>query len=128
MTVRRKKVMSLVKTVGNALLAGIFITGGYGAFKQPGGRVTKVENAGIPMARQATILNGGIMMAAGTTLAVGILPKLSALLLIGTLVPTTFVGHNFWDEDAPQNRANQQIQFMKNLSTIGGLMAVLFEK
>ncbi len=120
--------MSLVKTVGHTLLASMFIIGGYGAFKQPGGRVTKVENAGIPMARQATILNGGIMLIAGTTLAVGILPKLSALLLIGSLVPTTLVGHNFWDEDAPQNRANQRMHFTKNFAMVGGLIAVLFEK
>ena len=120
--------MSLLKTAGHVLLAGMFITGGYGAFKQPGGRVTKVENAGIPMAHQATILNGGTMLIAGTTLAVGVFPKLSALLLLGSLIPTTFVGHNFWDEDEPQTRRNQQTQFTKNLAMMGGLIAVLFEK
>lgn len=120
--------MSPLQTAGHILLAGIFVTGGYGVLKEPGGRVTKVENAGIPMARQATILNGGTMLLAGTTLAVGVLPKLSALLLIGTLVPTTFVGHAFWDEDAPQNRIPQQIHFTKNLAIIGGLLTVLFEK
>jgi uncharacterized membrane protein YphA (DoxX/SURF4 family) len=68
------------------------------------------------------------MLAAGTTLAVGVLPKLSALVLLGTLIPTTFVGHNFWDEDEPQTRRNQQIHFTKNLAMMGGLIAVLFEK
>ncbi len=120
--------MSLIKTAGHVLLASMFITGGYGAFSQPGGRVTKVEQAGIPMARQATILNGGAMLVAGIALAAGFLPKLAALILLGTLIPTTYIGHQFWNEDAPQNRANQQIHFTKNLAMLGGLIAVLFEK
>lgn len=120
--------MSLIKSLGHTLLAGIFITGGYSAFSEPGGRVTKVDQAGIPAARQAVILNGAAMVVGGTALAVGFLPKLAALLLIGTLVPTTLVGHPFWQETTPQGRANHQIHFMKNLATIGGLLVVLLEK
>ena len=120
--------MSLLKTAGHVLLASMFITGGYGAFSQPGARVSKVEKAGIPMARQATIFNGGVMLVAGTSLAVGFLPKFSALLLLGSLIPTTFVGHNFWDEDEAPTRRNQQIHFTKNLAMMGGLISVLFEK
>ena len=120
--------MSLLKSLGHTMLAGMFITGGYGAFSQPGGRVTKVDQAGIPAPRQAVILNGGIMVVAGTALAVGFLPKLASLALIGTLIPTTFVGHPFWQEENPQARAQQQIHFMKNLAMIGGLVSVLFEK
>ncbi len=120
--------MSLIKTLGHTLLAGIFITGGYGAFSQPGGRVEKVDQAGIPAARQAVILNGGIMVVAGSALAVGFLPKLAALALIGSLIPTTFVGHPFWQEENPQMRTNHQVQFAKNLAAIGGLLLVLGEK
>lgn len=120
--------MSLIKTLGHTLLASMFITGGYHAFSQPDGRAIKVEKAGIPLARQATILNGGVMVVAGTALAVGFLPKLAAVILLGALVPTTFVGHPFWQETTPQGRANQQIHFNKNLAMIGGLLVVLFEK
>ncbi len=120
--------MSLVKTLGHTLLASVFITGGYGAFSNPGGRVTRVEQSGIPVARQAVILNGGAMAIAGTALAVGFLPKLAAIILLGTLIPTTFVGHPFWQEENPQNRANHQIHFTKNLAMVGGLLIVLLEK
>ena len=120
--------MSLVKTLGHTLLGYMFITGGYGAFSEPGGRVAKVDQAGIPAARQAVILNGGTMVVAGTALAVGFLPKLAALLLIGSLIPTTFVGHPFWQETNPQARANHKIHFTKNLAMIGGLLVVLLEK
>ncbi len=118
----------MIKSLGHLLLAGMFITGGAKAFAEPGGRVKKVEAAGIPAPRQATILNGAIMTVAGGALAVGIAPKLAALALVGTLVPTTFVGHAYWDEEEPGNRANQQTQFIKNLAMLGGLLLVLAEK
>lgn len=118
----------MVKTISHILLSAMFISGGFNAFREPGGRSQKVAAAGIPAAQQATILNGAVMTVAGTTLALGIAPKLSALALIGTLLPTTFVGHPYWTETAPQNRANQQIHFMKNIAMIGGLVAVLMEK
>ena len=120
--------MSLIKTLGHAALASMFIFGGSHAFEEPGGRVQKVEAAGIPQPRQATILNGAIMTVAGTTLAFGILPKLSALALMGTLIPTTFVGHSFWAEESEQARAAQITQFVKNTSMLGGLLLVLAEK
>ena len=120
--------MSLFKTLGHASLASMFIFGGSHAFVEPGGRVQKVEDAGIPQPRQATILNGAIMTVAGTTLAFGIFPKLSALALMGTLVPTTFVGHAFWAEESPQARAQQLTQFYKNAAMFGGLLLVLAEK
>ncbi len=120
--------MSLIKTLGHALLAGIFIINGYAAFEEPGKRVTMVDRAGIPAPRQAVILNAGAMVVGGIALAVGFLPKLAALVLIGSLVPTTLVGHAYWQEENPQTRAAQQGQFLKNLAMIGGLVAVLLEK
>ena len=118
----------MIKTLGHLLLSAMFISGGSAAFLEPGARPQKVAAAGIPSAHEATILNGAVMMIAGTMLALGIAPKLSALALIGTLIPTTFVGHPFWKETDPKNRANQQIHFLKNLAMIGGLIAVLREK
>ena len=118
----------MLKTLGHMMLSAMFIINGFKAFQEPGSRPQKVAEAGIPAPREATILNGAIMTVAGTTLALGIAPKLSALTLIATLIPTTFVGHPYWKETTPQNRANQQIHFMKNIAMIGGMIAVLVEK
>lgn len=120
--------MSLIKTLSHTLIAAMFISGGWSTFTNPGGRAERVANAGIPGARQATILNGALMVIGGTALAAGIFPKLATLILIGTLVPTTYVGHPFWKEEQAANRANQQIHFTKNVAMLGGLFAVLAEK
>ncbi len=118
----------MLKTLGHLFLSSIFIIGGADAFMKPGGRVTKVSAAGIAEPHQAVVLNGAAMVVGGTALALGFFPKLAALGLIGSLVPTTFVGHAFWKEKDAASLKNQQTQFMKNLSLIGALILVLLEK
>ena len=115
-------------SLAHMLLSGIFIAGGADAFLHPGPRVNKVENAGVPQPQQAVVLNGAAMMIGGTALALDIAPKAAAALLIGTLIPTTIVGHAFWKETDANARKMQQTQFLKNLGLIGGLLLVLFEK
>ena len=71
--------MSMIKSLGHLLLAAMFIWGGAHAVAEPGERVQQVEKAGIPNARAATILNGMIMVTAGSALALEIAPTLAAL-------------------------------------------------
>jgi uncharacterized membrane protein YphA (DoxX/SURF4 family) len=120
--------MSMIKSLAHMLLGAMFITGGANVLREPGGRVQRVEKVGIPKPREATILNATIMVIAGSALALDIAPKLAALTLIGSLIPTTWVGHRFWEERDPVTRAGQQTQFFKNLAMLGGLLLVLVEK
>ena len=110
------------------LLSGIFIYGGWGAFSHPGGRPKLVAAAGIPRPEEAVVLNGAVMIVAGLLLSLGIAPKIAAALLIGSLVPTTLVGHPFWKEEPGPEREKQMLQFLKNLGLFSGLLMVLTEK
>ena len=120
--------MSIARSLGHLLLSGIFISGGAQAFMEPGGRVNKVADAGLPQPKQAVELNGASMVIGGALLGMGIAPKLAATILIGSLVPTTIVGHAFWKEENEVGRKNQSTQFFKNLGLLGGLLLVLTEK
>lgn len=71
---------------------------------------------------QAVRINGAVQLVAGSLLAAGRLPRLSAVALAATLVPTTLAGHRFWEAEDKQERAQQRVQFLKNLSMLGGLM------
>ena len=73
-------------------------------------------------------VNAAIMMGAGLLLGLSILPKVAATLLIGSMIPTTLVGHAFWKEEPGPARENHLIQFLKNLGLIGGLLMVVTEK
>lgn len=66
--------------------------------------------------------NAAVQVGAGAMLAVGVLPRLSAVALVGSLVPTTLAGHAFWAVEDPVARKQQQVQFVKNVAMLGGLL------
>ncbi|MGH3507927.1 MAG: hypothetical protein ACRDO2_12060, partial [Nocardioidaceae bacterium] len=66
--------------------------------------------------------NGVLHVLAGSMLGTGRMPRLAALTLAASMVPTTLGGHRYWEEPDPSVRANQRIHFMKNVSVIGGLL------
>ncbi|HEY9555423.1 MAG TPA: DoxX family protein, partial [Acidimicrobiales bacterium] len=67
-------------------------------------------------------LNGAAMVLGGLALGAGILPRAASIGLIASLVPTTVVGHPFWREQDAAARNAHTLQFMKNLSMLGGLL------
>jgi uncharacterized membrane protein YphA (DoxX/SURF4 family) len=126
--------MSLSSVVARPLLAGMFVYGGLDAYRNPAGKVPRAEKVAPDIANlvgidadteQLVQINGAVQVAAGITLALGILPRLSALALAGSLVPTTLAGHRFWEADDDAARAQQTMQFLKNAAMLGGLLLVI---
>jgi putative oxidoreductase len=64
----------------------------------------------------------------GALLASGTLPRLAALALAGSMIPTTVAGHAFWKVDDPAARKLQRIQFHKNMAMIGGLLFAVIDR
>ncbi len=117
----------MLKSLGRMALASIFVLGGADAFKVPGTRANKVDDAGIPQPELAVRVNAATMVLAGIFLALGIAQKAAAGALLASLVPTTLVGHPFWKEETPHVQSMQRIHFLKNLGLIGGLLWILAE-
>ena len=128
---------SITTRLASPLIASIFIRGGIDAAMDPEGKVKKAEKVTGPIAERVTALpddtetlvrlNGVTQVVAGTTLSLGILRRLSAAVLIGTLVPTTLAGHRFWEELDEDARNAQITQFAKNLGLLGGLLLIATE-
>ena len=114
------------------MLAGVFIAGGMDVLANPEPRaqmakpvVDKIAAVvpGAPAdAITAVSLNALVHVSAGGLLAAGIFPRLAALALAGSMVPTTFGGHRFWESEDPVQRARQRTQFLKNTAILGGLL------
>jgi uncharacterized membrane protein YphA (DoxX/SURF4 family) len=96
--------MSVLRAVGRPLIASVFIIQGFETMRHPE-RVAKQAEpivqslAGVADivpkdTEQAVRINGAVQFAAGALLAVGWVPRLSALAIAGTLVPTTAAGHH----------------------------------
>jgi putative oxidoreductase len=123
--------MTLVRRFARPLLASTFVVAGLDHLRHPGATspmaaplVDRVAAPlGLPEDPELLVrANGAAMVGAGGLLAIGRLPRLSAAVLASTLVPTTYVGHQFWAEKDPVTRKQQRTQFLKNLSLLGGLL------
>jgi uncharacterized membrane protein YphA (DoxX/SURF4 family) len=128
--------MSLVRRIARPLLATQFIVGGLDAYRHPAARaktaaplISRVAPVlGIPDDPELVVrANGAVMVGAGTMLAAGKLPRLAALALELSLLPTTVAGHPFWKIKDPKQRAAQRMQLQKNLSMLGGLLLAVVD-
>jgi uncharacterized membrane protein YphA (DoxX/SURF4 family) len=110
----------------------MFIAGGLDAARNPESKVKAAEAVAQPLKDTfpmlpddtATLvkLNGIVQVGAGTLLAIGRYPRLAACVLIGSIIPTTYAGHRFWEELDDETRKQQQTHFLKNLGLLGGLI------
>ncbi|KAA1423849.1 DoxX family protein [Mumia zhuanghuii] len=135
--------MTLLRNVARPLLASMFVYGGVNALRNTSAMAARVQpvtdriaelvesvapGTAIPTDAETMVrVNGTIHVAFGTSLALGRFPRLSALVLAGTMVPTTVAGHPFWKESDPAAAANQRIHFTKNLSILGGLLMSMLD-
>lgn len=119
---------AIARLVGRAAFACVFVVYGIDSVTNPGGRVDLVANAGLPMPNVSVRLNGVVMTGAALALIAGIRPRASATILAASLVPTTVVGHAYWDQEEPAARMNERVHFFKNVTVFGGAILVALEK
>ena len=128
---RKDVAMIVVRAAARALTGSVYISAGYDAARSPGIRVTMAEPmlskirtvVPIPVGDERVVrANGVAQLLAGTALTLGVLPRLSAVVLAASLLPTTLSGHSFWAIEDPDARAMQRVQFLKNSAMLGGLM------
>ncbi|MFY9932341.1 MAG: DoxX family membrane protein [Streptosporangiaceae bacterium] len=124
--------MPVLRALARPMVASIFIVQGFDTFRNP----DKVAPAAEPVVaqlserlsfvpaktEQAVRLNGAVQVVAGSLLALGKFPRVSAAVLAATLVPTTAAGHRFWEAEDDASRRQQRIHFLKNCSMFGGLL------
>jgi len=123
--------MTVVRRIARPMLAAIFVTSGLDSLRHPAKRAEMAAPMVTALAKPLRLpddpellvrANGAAMVTAGSMLGLGKLPRLAALVLAGSLVPTTYAGHAFWQEQDPAKRAQQRTHFLKNVAVFGGLL------
>ena len=124
--------MNVVRRAARPMLGWVFVLSGIDVLRNPHPRA---ETAGPTIDRicqaapflpndRVTLVraNATVQLTAGTMLALGRAPRLAALTLAASLVPTTIGGHPYWTIEDPVRRAQNRIHFNKNLAILGGLL------
>ena len=139
----------ILRRIARPMLAAVFVSGGIDTLRNPTPRVETADPVvgkatdqvldkipdqaldkvpdkvieKVPTDTESLVkLNAAAQIGAGLALALGKLPRLSALVLASSVVPTTLAGHRFWEKEDPQERTQQQIHFFKNVGLLGGLL------
>ncbi len=132
-----RRIVAPLRPAARILTGSTYILLGIDALREPGGRVNQaapvlaVVRKRVPLPADDELVvrgNAAVQVLAGTLLALGRAPRLSALALAASLVPTTLAGHAYWTIEDPAARQLQRIQFHKNLAMIGGLLFAVLDQ
>ncbi len=130
-------VLAPLRPAARVLTGSTYALLGFDALREPGARVGQA--AGVLAAMRTAVplpaddelvvrANAAVQVVGGTLLALGLAPRLSALALAGSLIPTTLAGHAYWTIEDPAARKLQRIQFHKNMAMIGGLLFAVLDQ
>ncbi len=116
----------IATVVGRLLLSIVFLMSAVGN-KIPNfsGVSELMATQGVPSPK--FMLFGAIvfLLLGSLSVILGYKARIGASLLFVFLVMATFFFHDFWTLDDPQERQMQMIQFMKNLSMMGGMLFIV---
>jgi putative oxidoreductase len=125
------------RPLARVLTGSTYVLLGLDALRTPGGRIDQAGptlaaiRRAVPLPEDDELVvrgNAAVQVAGGAMLAVGVLPRLSALALVGSMVPTTLAGHAYWSVEDPAARKLQRMQFHKNMAMIGGLLFAVLDR
>jgi putative oxidoreductase len=112
--------------ISRVLIAIIFLLNGLGIISQAMAAKALIEH-GAPASVVPLLMLGArtIEVVGGLSLAFGIYPRLAAVALVAFLVPSTVIGHAFWQVDGTASFTIQLINFLKNTAMVGGLLFIV---
>jgi len=112
-----------VALVARILLAVMFIISGFGKITGFDATVGYIASKGLPLPQLVAIGTILVELGGGIMLAVGFKARWAALALAVFTLLAAIIFHNFWAADAAA-KMGQQINFMKNISIVGGMLMV----
>lgn len=110
-----------VALLGRVLLALMFIVSGWGKISGFGDTAGYIASQKLPFPQLLTVIAILVELGGGLAIAIGWNTRWAALAMIVFLIVITPIFHAFWSAP-PDQAAMQNINFMKNVSILGGMM------
>jgi uncharacterized membrane protein YphA (DoxX/SURF4 family) len=111
--------------IGRLVFGGFFLYNGINHLKERKSLAHYAETKNVPLANAAVAGTGVVLIAGGTSILLGIKPKLGTAAIAGFLAVVSPVMHNFWSVQEPNQRMNEMINFSKNMALLGSALALM---
>lgn len=113
----------VILLLGRVLFSLIFIWSGWAKITGFSGTAGYMGQLGVPLPSVALIIEIILEFGGGLALFLGVFVRLASLgLIVHTVLVSLFV-HTFWSVP-PDQALEQIIQFMKNVTIVGGLLYI----
>jgi uncharacterized membrane protein YphA (DoxX/SURF4 family) len=117
--------MRALHILGRTIFGGFFAYSGINHLQNSEGMAQYASVKGVPAAQQAVQATGAMLLAGGLSIMAGLKPRQGLAMIVAFLVPVSLKMHRFWEEQDPQKRQTEMIQFMKNMALVGASLALL---
>lgn len=109
--------------LGRVGFAMLFLWGGYEKLAYMDGNIGYMKAHGMPAPEFLVWPALLVEIVGGALILIGWKTQWAALALFAYTIPVTFIFHAYWSVPVDQ-ALDQQVQFMKNLAILGGLLYV----
>ena len=111
--------------IGRLLFGGFFLYNGINHLRNRKSLAQYAAAKGVPKAEAAVTATGIMLAIGGTSILLGVKPKVGAAAIIGFLAGVSPIMHDFWKAEDPNQRMNDMINFVKNMALLGAALALM---
>jgi len=111
--------------LGRLVFGGFFLYNGIHHFQQRKMLSQYAAHKNVPVPDAAVLATGALLVAGGTSVLLGVKPKMGTLAIMAFLAGVSPMIHDFWKSQDPGERQNEMINFMKNMGLLGGALALM---
>lgn len=111
--------------IGRLIFGGYFLYSGINHFKNSKMLAQYAGSKHVPAPDIAVKVTGGMMILGGSSILLGMKPKMGTAALIGFLAGVSPIMHDFWSREDPGQRQGEMINFTKNMALLGGALTLM---
>jgi putative oxidoreductase len=111
--------------IGRIIFGGFFLYNGINHLNQRKMLAQYAGSKNVPMPDAAVTATGVALIVGGTSVLLGLKPKLGAAMIVAFLASVSPMMHDFWTAQDPNQRMNEMIHFSKNMAMLGAALALM---
>jgi len=115
-----------IHLLSRIILGFYFLSSSFSHFKNLNMLAGYAQSKNVPVPKLSVIFTGILLLIGGITILLGTYVEVGVVALTLFFLPVSFMMHNFWAVQDPQQKMIEMISFMKNLAIWAGVLNLLF--